>query len=348
MKLVRLACAIFAVFSVLWSSVFAQTPVKPAFEVASIKPLPPIMTLMQDFQSGKFDLQKLVTTIDGARVDIGATTLSELLMRAYKLKQYQVVGPDWMPTQLFEIHAKLPEGAMKEQVPEMLQTLLEERFKLVAHRENKEQPVYALIVSKDGHKLKEAVVTPEPPAPAEEPAQTPAPKNSISKDEIVLSSGESQLKMKMGGDGGMGMDISSKETGPVHISSNAKGISYEFSKIGMIQFATVLSTYVDRPVLDMTELKGVYQVSLELSMADMLSMLQKQAPKLGIPLPPGLGSSGGDLVGAAPGAGGLGASDPGGGGVFQAVQKLGLKLDPRKAPFETLIIDRLEKNPTED
>jgi uncharacterized protein (TIGR03435 family) len=77
-------------------------------------------------------------------------------------------------------------------------------------------------------------------------------------------------------------------------------------------------------------------------------MLQKQAPKLGIPLPPSLGSSGGDLVGAAPGAGGLAASDPAGGGIFQAVQKLGLKLDPRKAPFETLIIDRLEKTPTED
>jgi uncharacterized protein (TIGR03435 family) len=32
----------------------------------------------------------------------------------------------------------------------------------------------------------------------------------------------------------------------------------------------------------------------------------------------------------------------------RAVQKLGLKLEARKAPFDTIIIDHLEKTPTEN
>ena len=37
----------------------------------------------------------------------------------------------------------------------MLQTLLSERFRLVAHRENKDMPVYAMTVGKNGTKLHE-------------------------------------------------------------------------------------------------------------------------------------------------------------------------------------------------
>jgi uncharacterized protein (TIGR03435 family) len=345
MKLIRFVFPIFFIYcAALSASLFAQTPTKLSFEVASIKPLPPLMTLAEDLKSGKFDLQKLGTTIDGARVDIGATTLSELIIRAYNLKVYQVVGPDWMPSQLFEVHAKIPEGVSKEQIPEMLQSLLEERFKLTAHRENKEQPIYALIVSKDGHKLKEAIADTPTPAAAEDPAKTTGEKNSAAKGEFVIDSGEGKVKLKQNAGG---MEISGGKIGQARINVTPTGVLYEFSKMGMTDFATVLSTYLDRPVLDMTDLKGSYQVVFEMSMAEVLSMAQKTLPKLGISLPPGLGASG-DLVGSAPGTSGLGASDPAGGGIFQAIQKLGLKLDPRKAPFETLIIDRIEKTPTED
>jgi uncharacterized protein (TIGR03435 family) len=116
----------------------------------------------------------------------------------------------------------------------------------------------------------------------------------------------------------------------------------EFSKMKMPEFAEVLSTYMDRPVVDMTELKGSYQVSLEIPREEMMNLARKYNPDLSL----GAGGSNA-LVGAAPGTGGLGASDPSG-GFFQAVQKLGLKLDPRKAPAETLVIDHLEKTPTED
>ena len=47
-------------------------------------------------------------------------------------------------------------------LPRMLQALLEERFKLAAHRDNQEHPVLALVVGKDGPKLKESPATTEP------------------------------------------------------------------------------------------------------------------------------------------------------------------------------------------
>src|SRR5947208_14535718 len=84
--------------------------------------------------------------------------ISELLIRAYRIKPYQLSGPEWMRKQRFDIMAKTPEGASAERLPEMLQTLLADRFKLTIHRETKDLPVYALVVGKNGIKL-------EPSAP---------------------------------------------------------------------------------------------------------------------------------------------------------------------------------------
>jgi uncharacterized protein (TIGR03435 family) len=319
------------------SSLFAQTTARPSFEVASVKPLPPLKDMVQDLISGKLNIQKLGMTIDASRVDIGAMTLKELIQKAYDLKPYQIAGPDWMGGQLFEIHAKIPEGGSKEQIPAMLQTLLEERFKITARRENKEQPVYALLVSGDGLKLKEAVADPNPPAAADAPANT-APS---AKGEIVMGGGESQVKIKP--DKG-GMSISTPEIGNMRVNVTANGIIYEFANIKMPQLCTALSAYVDRPVVDRTELKGAYAISLELSQEEVLSMAQKQLPNLGINLPAGaLGSSDTGL-----GPSGIGASAPIGSGMLKSIEKIGLKLDPQKAPVETLIIDHIEKIPTED
>ena len=56
----------------------------------------------------------------------------------------------------------MPEGASKDDAPGMLVSLLEERFKLAAHRDNQEHPVLALMVGKDGPKLKESPAATEP------------------------------------------------------------------------------------------------------------------------------------------------------------------------------------------
>src|SRR3954470_17338525 len=79
-----------------------------------------------------------------------------VLAEAFQVKGYQITGPSWLDDDCFEIVAKMPEGATSDQIPAMLQALLAERFKLVAHKEDRPRPVYALVVDKGGPKFKEA------------------------------------------------------------------------------------------------------------------------------------------------------------------------------------------------
>ena len=113
----------------------------------------------------------------------------------------------------------------------------------------------------------------------------------------------------------------------------------------MPELAEYLTAYVDRPVVDMTGLKGSYQVSLEISRDDQSKMLRKQVPGLllnsaGLNAPSGMPPASG-LAGVMP-------SDPSGSGISRSVQQMGLKLDSQKALVDMLVIDRIEKIPTSD
>jgi uncharacterized protein (TIGR03435 family) len=117
-----------------------------AFEVTSIKPAPP----------PKDNRLSIRISQDQGRLTMTNVSLRNVLMQAYKVKEHQLTTPDWMETTRFDITAKLPQGATKDQVPEMLQTLLADRFKLTMHKESKVLPVYALVVAKGGPRLKES------------------------------------------------------------------------------------------------------------------------------------------------------------------------------------------------
>jgi uncharacterized protein (TIGR03435 family) len=127
----------------------------PAFEVATIKPSEALN--MAKMTSGTF---RIGANIDGARAEFRFMALADLIQYAYKVKNYQVSGPDWIKSERFDIQAKLPEGATKEQVPEMLQALLADRFQLKLKREQTEHSVFGLVAAKGGIKLKET--TPDP------------------------------------------------------------------------------------------------------------------------------------------------------------------------------------------
>jgi uncharacterized protein (TIGR03435 family) len=222
----------------------------------------------------------------------------------------------------------MPEGATKEQVPEMLQALLADRFKLTLHRENKDHPVYALVVAKGGSKLKESVAEPEEPAPSDARPQ------GIS----IGTADGSQARVTTDK---RGVVVKGGQTGTTRMTPGPDGsMRLEASKMTPVQMADMLSRFVDRPIVDMTELKGTYQVALDLSMADIL----KAARGAGMNIP-GLGPGPGSNPAAAPGDA---ASDPSNGSVFTAVQQLGLRLEPRKSPIETIIVDHVEKIPTEN
>ena len=84
------------------------------------------------------------------------TTLCESLRFAYDLaSDDQVAGPDWIKEREFryDVLAKGPANATREQLLEMLQTLLDERFKLAMHREPRVVAHYELVVAKRGLKI---------------------------------------------------------------------------------------------------------------------------------------------------------------------------------------------------
>jgi uncharacterized protein (TIGR03435 family) len=67
----------------------------------------------------------------------------------------QISGPSWLESDCVGIIGRMPEGAPKEQLPAMLEALLAERFKLATHKETRQQSGYALVVDKNGPKLRE-------------------------------------------------------------------------------------------------------------------------------------------------------------------------------------------------
>jgi len=133
-------------FLCAWVGAAAQS--RPAFEVVSIKPASP--PAPEAIRSGTF---RIAFDVDGARVRISGYTLFLLLTAAFRVEPPQVAAPDFARDAYFEIQATLPEGATREQVPEMLQTMLAERFGLAYHRETREYPISVLTVGKSGMKL---------------------------------------------------------------------------------------------------------------------------------------------------------------------------------------------------
>lgn len=275
------------------------------------------------------------TKIDSARVDIGTASLLRLICTAYRLKPYQVAGPEWIKTTMYDIQAKIPDGGTTDRVPEMLQTLLAERFGLKVHRDARDQAVYALVVAKGGSKMKESAPDPAPPPPA---ADAPKPQ-SISipteQGDVNLTLSATGVNIEMPGgeiNGKLRMTVSGGAGTPPRIHLESSGTT-------MKTFAEMLSVgLVDRPVVDMTGLAGNYAVALDLSQEDAMNAARAATNFL----PRGGGGGGGDAGRARDG----GASDPSGSSVFASIQNLGLKLEPRKLPVDMLIVDRMEKIPT--
>jgi uncharacterized protein (TIGR03435 family) len=83
-------------------------------------------------------------------------TLKDLIRAAYGVRGYQIVGPDWLSSERYDIVAKASKPVGEDQLMQMLQPLLAERFKLALHRDKKDLTVYALVVDKNGSKLAKA------------------------------------------------------------------------------------------------------------------------------------------------------------------------------------------------
>ncbi len=252
-------------------SVRAQTPPTGLrFEVASVKPaanrsaVPPRLREMM-----RSTLPVGMMPMDGpGRLHAENWALLDLIAAAYRVRAAQVSGPDWLSGLNFDIEAKLPQGAPKEEVNAMLQSLLEERFGLKVHRDTRTGQGFALVVGKNGPRLKPAEPPPDPQK------RTADLQNRMQQDQ---ESGTSRPGL-----------------------SRAR-----FASITTESLASQLVRFAEAPVSDETGLTGHYSVTIE---------TWKNA-------------------------------DVPGGTVFDAVEKLGLKLEPRKVPIETLVVDRVSRTP---
>jgi uncharacterized protein (TIGR03435 family) len=293
------------------TSALAQAPAQPTFEVVTIKSSQ--MPSPQAVMAGKF---KLGETIDAGRADYSFVSVEFLITKAYGVKPYQVTGPSWIQSEHYDISAKLPAGATKEQVPDMLKAMLAERFQLAVHHETKEHAVYSLVVAKGGAKVKESA--PDPDADAGK----------------VAGMG---MQMSQSGDG-RGMTVKTPQ-GNMKVSMGADGnIQMEGSQMPMDSFVEMVSRFVDKPVVDETGLKGKYDITIEMSMADMQTMARSTGMM-------GMGGRGAAGGGGTPAEA---ASDPSGGSIYKTLQNLGLKLEPKKTQMDAIVVDKGDKVPTEN
>ncbi|HLK50356.1 MAG TPA: TIGR03435 family protein [Bryobacteraceae bacterium] len=308
----------------LAASLSAQTTAAPSFEVATIKPAPP----MDRARLAAGQVHVGLRT-DAGRVDIGFFSLADLIRTAYRIKPYQLSGPEWLSSQRWDVAATIPPGAKAEQVPEMLQALLAERFKLSVHRTAAEHAIYALVANKNGLKLKAA--EPDAPAPA---ASDQAPDAHGGG----ADAGENQVRITQS-EGGRGATVSSPKFGQMKVSNGEGGaMRMEFSKMSMSDLADMLSQFVERPVLDMTGLSGRYQVALDLSMEDLMTAARAA----------GMGAAMGRAPGADASRAPADAASTPTSSIFTAIQQLGLKLEPRRASVDMIVVDHAEKAPTEN
>jgi len=207
-----------------------QPPDKPAFEVASIKPSDPN-------PSNRMFI--------GMKADVGIVhytnmTLKDCIRAAYLVRDFQIQGPDWMNSVRFEITAKLPAGASIEQIPEMMQGLLAERFRLTLQRDTKEHSVYSLVVGKNGPKLKPA-----------------------------LAKADNESETALGPDG--------KPRQAIMIGFPPSAIAIHAPAASLAVLAETVSRFTERPVVDMTGVEGQYQFELTFAPATLVGVPDPKA-----------------------------------------------------------------------
>jgi len=223
-------------------------------------------------------------------------------------------APDWLSrSECFDVAAKVSEANIAEwqkpaSQPEMLRTmmraLLEERLKAIAHIENKELPVFDLVVARGGPKFKAAETVDSAELRTRHPASVKFP------------------------DGGAALPAGGMR-------------QVNFFGVSIATLTPILSYLSGRPVEDKTGLTGRYDFSIQMNFNLLGAALENATKKAGssvdamLPPPPPPGTEGGSV--ASPSA----DSET---SIFTVVQEqLGLRLEPAKGTVETLVIDHVER-----
>jgi uncharacterized protein (TIGR03435 family) len=280
-------------------SAITVSPQAPVFEVVSIK------------RNTNANAPVSISTPPGRYIATGVP-LRLLINSAYRLAPDQYLGlPNWSESDRFDVSAKAPDSARPDELQKMLQSLLAERFKLVAHMETRDAPIYALVMARDdrrlGPQLKKSTMDCGPILAARQAdarARGPAPVRVP-----VLVPGERPV---------CGIRSARRQT-----PGGATLAGYSAGNITIARLAEQLRGELRRLVVDRSGLTGEFDFDLQ------------YAPARELPNAP------------PPGATPVAASDEGPSLVTALQEQLGLKLESTRGPVEYLVIERVEK-PTED
>jgi uncharacterized protein (TIGR03435 family) len=206
----------------------------PTFEVVSIKLSPPDATFAVGGHGGPGTKYPGVFSCENL-------SLRNIVWNGFHLQmQEQLVTPAWMNEPRFDIKAKVPEGATRDQFYQMFQHMLVERFGLKFHRDQKEVQGYNLVVGKTGPKFKEC--GPEPPKDGAAP-DSPQPRPGM-----PLSRGPDGFPVPFPG-----------RSGVYTSGSRARG---QWLRASIERLATDLSSSIGKPVINATGLNGKYDLYL--------------------------------------------------------------------------------------
>lgn len=244
---------------------------KPAFEVVSIKP--------NNSGSEGASMGPRGSRLVGTNV-----TLKTLLLFAWApLLDNQILNaPDWAKTDHYDVEAKpAGDGPLPpiRELRDMTQSLLEDSFRLKAHRETRDLPVYNLILTKAGPKRSADQTPPDPHSATISIATEGVPQSPLSRGAIRMTMGQATTTL----DG---------------------------TAVSISQIMSMLRSKSDRIVIDKTAFTDLIDVHL--------TFRQDLAPESN-------------------------SSDPTAPSLFTAIEEIGLKLEPAKAPIEVLVIDYAQR-----
>jgi uncharacterized protein (TIGR03435 family) len=211
-----------------------------------------------------------------------------------------------------DIHATIPEGSTREHVPEMLHTLLRTRFGFRAHVEPRATDVYELVVGRGELKMQEV------PAVDEIDKVFPVdPSRKLPKLDQTLDTLDGRIRRMTSERGGE--VIITERSMYERIRTDRGTEEIDATRISMTQLASMLSFTVDRPVVDRTMLRGLYRLRIELPPPTfMIGSVFAQTP----------------------------TNEPSSVSPFSAVEKLGLRLERRRAMLATLVVDHIDRVPS--
>ena len=241
--LVGTCAALCAAFIVVTLS-RAQTPQlgngKMSFEVASVK---------QDKDGHPYSNFPLGPgnsySADGGLLSANDMPISIYIGFAYGLTAYQRYAldkqlPKWAKDEKFDIQARAETNATKDQMRMMMRSLLADRFKLAAHTETHEGPVFALVLAKPGEAGPQLHLRSSDSPPCGAFTLSPSARSADGSP--------------------MACDVFLSLVDTGHIKTSARNVTLQ-----MIAAAMPLSGMpaLDRPVVDETGLTGNYDFSIE-------------------------------------------------------------------------------------